>query len=266
MIRLLVAMLLLAAFGPLDAQERRERSDRSFSWKGTISEGRWLRLHNINGAIDVTAGEGNTTIVQAEKRWRRGDPRDVRVEVLKDGGDVVICALWDEDDRCDEDGYHSGRDNDDDDDSDVSMHFTVKLPKGVKVDANTVNGAIDVRGAGGQVLARTVNGRIDAASSAGPVEANTVNGAIHARMGAIEGAGDLTFTTVNGSVTVEVPGRLDAEVEMQTLNGELRTDFPLTVSGRFNPRRIRATVGKGGRQLRLKTVNGSVELRKRDQG
>jgi hypothetical protein len=34
------------------------------------------------------------------------------------------------------------------------------------------------------------------------------------------------------------------------------------VSGRINPRRIRATIGSGGRRISLETVNGSVELRK----
>ena len=166
--RLLVAALTLAALADaLDAQERGERVDRSFSWQGTIAEGRWLRVRNINGAIDVMPASGNTATVRAEKRWRRGDPGDVRFEVLKEGGDVIICALWDEDNSCDERGYHSSDDGDDDDnDGDVSVHFTVALPKGVKLDVSSVNGAVDVRQAGAEVVARTVNGRIEAASTA----------------------------------------------------------------------------------------------------
>jgi DUF4097 and DUF4098 domain-containing protein YvlB len=46
------------------------------------------------------------------------------------------------------------------------------------------------------------------------------------------------------------------------VNGSLTSDFPIMVQGRMNPRRIRATIGKGGRRIRLETVNGSVELRK----
>jgi hypothetical protein len=49
---------------------------------------------------------------------------------------------------------------------------------------------------------------------------------------------------------------------MRTVNGRVSSDFPLTLSGRINPRHIRATVGKGGRRLRFSTVNGSVDLRK----
>ncbi|MHB1225508.1 MAG: hypothetical protein ACYC2G_15880, partial [Gemmatimonadaceae bacterium] len=72
---------------------------------------------------------------------------------------------------------------------------------------------------------------------------------------------DLSYSTVNGSITVAVPRPLSAELQMQTVNGGIESDFPLTVSGRINPRRISATVGDGGRRLSLKTVNGSIRLR-----
>lgn len=46
------------------------------------------------------------------------------------------------------------------------------------------------------------------------------------------------------------------------MNGSLHTDFPLTVSGRFDARHLHATLGAGGREIRLRTVNGSIDLRK----
>ena len=66
-----------------------------------------------------------------------------------------------------------------------------------------------------------------------------------------------------GSVTVELPEQLDAEVEMTTVNGSLSADYPLTHQGRISPRRIRATIGQGGRRMEFKTVNGDVRLVKR---
>jgi len=46
------------------------------------------------------------------------------------------------------------------------------------------------------------------------------------------------------------------------VNGDLVTDFPLLVTGKFGPRHLHGTIGKGGRQLSLSTVNGSIRLRK----
>jgi DUF4097 and DUF4098 domain-containing protein YvlB len=75
--------------------------------------------------------------------------------------------------------------------------------------------------------------------------------------------GDHTeFATVNGSITVSFPASVNADVDMSTVNGKLSSDFPLTVEGTFSPRRLRATLGKGGPALRLSTVNGSIRLRK----
>jgi DUF4097 and DUF4098 domain-containing protein YvlB len=71
----------------------------------------------------------------------------------------------------------------------------------------------------------------------------------------------MRFTTVNGGITVEIPGDLDAEVEAATVNGGIETDFPITVRGRFTSKRMNGTIGRGGRTLELETVNGSIRLR-----
>ena len=253
------------AFGSIaGAQER--SSDRDFSWDGRITNGRWLYVRNLNGSIRVERATGERAEVTAVKRARRGNPEDVRIETKRlggDDGDVIICAFWNENASCDEDGYRSrgdhnnwrGRDND------TSVEFTVKLPAGVRLGVSTVNGGVSVSGATSEVNASTVNGRVSAMSSGGPVNASTVNGDIDVRMREL-GTGDLEYSTVNGSIEIEVPANLDADLDMRTVNGSLSADFPITLQGRVNPRRIRATLGKGGRRLRLETVNGSVELRK----
>jgi hypothetical protein len=277
--RLLIAALAAliatpaAGFAQRDRDRDRDRPAQqtdadAFRWEGRIPEGRWISIHNLNGAISVEAASGDQVEVRAEKRWRRGDPQVVRVETVRDGDDVVICALWTERSTCDRDGMHTrrrDRDDDrdwDDDRNDVSVHFVVRLPRGVKIRAHSVNGAIDVSGARAEVVARTVNGRIDASTSAGPVDAQTVNGGINVRMESLSSSGDMEFETVNGSVRIEAPANLAADVTMSTVNGSLTSDFPLTVQGRISKQRINATINGGGRRLTLRTVNGSVELRR----
>jgi hypothetical protein len=50
---------------------------------------------------------------------------------------------------------------------------------------------------------------------------------------------------------------------MSTVNGRFEINFPITIQGRLNPRRLRTRLGNGGRRIKLTTVNGNVELRKR---
>jgi len=258
----LAAALVAAAPLPAIAQQ----GDQSqFNWKGQVGAGGWLTVRNVNGQMRVERATGNQIEVVATKRWRRGDPNDVRIEVKKVGPsdrDVLICALWYETSSCDERGYHNeshGRSRN----NDVSVDFVVRLPQGTKVDVSTVNGSVRVDGATAEVEASTVNGGVDAISSGGPVTASTVNGDVNVRMGALGGNDDLRYSTVNGSITVEIPGSLDADLELSTVNGSLSSDYPLTIEGRVNPRHMRATVGKGGRRIKFNTVNGSVRLVKR---
>lgn len=257
----LAAAAALPAVGPptLLAQTRPD-----FTWEGQVAPEGWLRVKNMNGPIRVEESTTDKAEVTATKRVRHGaDPSDVRIEMKKVGPgarDVLICALWFEDSSCDERGYHSN--SHDRDAGTISVEFVVRLPKGTRVNVQTVNGSLNVSGATAEVQAGTVNGSIDATSEGGPVNASTVNGSVKVRMGAL-GSEDLHFSTVNGSVTVELPAALDADLELSTVNGRLTSDYPMMVEGRIDPRHLRATIGKGGRQLRVSTVNGSVRLIKR---
>lgn len=256
----LVGTLLALGTAVAGAQE-----STTWDWRGELGAGRTVYLRNINGAVRIEAGTGNTVEVQAVKRWRRGDPDEVRIEARMAGsgnGDVIICALWGERAACDESGYNSNRDrrtssrNDD-----VSVQFTVRVPANARVDASTVNGELVIGGVNGSIEASTVNGDVEALSNAGRVRASTVNGSILVRTTVPE-SDDLEYSTVNGSVTLELPASTNADVHLSTVNGRISTDFPMTLDGNINPRRIRATIGNGGPRLRVSTVNGSVRLRK----
>lgn len=264
MTRLLSASFVVALVAStLVAQER----GQDFRWEGAVAPGNLVKLQNINGDVEVTAATNDRVEVTAIKRGRRGDAEEVRIEVKRYGTNdenVFICAIWGEA-TCDENGYRSNRRrrDRDHDDNDIEVEFTVRVPRGVNVNVGTVNGSVDVRGVTGEVHASSVNGGVEAISDGGPVTASTVNGSIRASMRTL-GSGDLEFSTVNGSITVELPERVDADLRMTTVNGTLSSrDFPLTVTGRFSPQNLRATIGRGGTRLSFSTVNGNVELRKR---
>lgn len=260
--RYVTSLLSLALAVPAAGLQGQRTEREAFTWAGPIPAGRWIRVRNLNGEMTVRAAPGDKVEVTATKRWRRSDPQTVRFEVRKYGaGDenVVICALWGNNSSCDDSGYDSHNVHD----NDVSVEFHVLVPKGVKVGVSTVNGTVSVDGATAEVEANTVNGDVEAATTGGPMNASTVNGSVRARMGRFESAQDLSFSTVNGTVVAEFTGDIDADIDLSTVNGRFQTDYPVTVSGRLDPRHLRARIGNGGRKLRMSTVNGDVELRRR---
>ncbi len=234
---------------------------QDFEWSGRIDSGDRIEIKNINGEINATYTSGSEVRVSATKEARKDDPKDVRIEVVEHAGGVTICAVYpDEGGRKNEckpgdDGHLSSKDND------VAVHFTIQVPAGVVLDANTVNGGVDAGGLQSDVYANTVNGGVKVSTS-GLARASTVNGSIQASMGRADWTGDLDFDTVNGSITVELPASVGARVRASTVNGGLETDFPLTIQGKFTNRKMEGTIGGGGRDLNLETVNGSIRLKK----
>ena len=260
-----VMLLMMLAAAPLAAQQPSD-SSTSFHWNGPIAAGRWVRVRNLSGAVRVQSG--SQLRIDAEKRGH-GNPADVRIVLRRtgaDNGDVLVCALWgsDNESSCDEHGYHSHshhRDYDSDDDR-VSVAFTITLPAGVNVVAQTVNGAVGVEGATAEVEASTVNGSVSATTAGGPVHASTVNGDVQVRMATTGNAGKLDYSTVNGSITVYLPSKLDAEIDVSTVNGSVHSDYPITIEGRIDPRHLHGTIGAGGLRIEASTVNGAIELRR----
>ena len=67
---------------------------------------------------------------------------------------------------------------------------------------------------------------------------------------------------MNGSITLDLPADLSADVDAETVNGRISVDFPLGGNVHQTKRELRGTIGSGGRLLDLETVNGSITLRK----
>ncbi|HYX82307.1 MAG TPA: hypothetical protein VE714_07940, partial [Gemmatimonadales bacterium] len=68
----------------------------------------------------------------------------------------------------------------------------------------------------------------------------------------------------NGSVTAGLPRQLNANIDAETVNGRVETDYPVKIVGKVSPRHLRGTIGTGGPTLKFVTVNGSISLQEAD--
>src|SRR5687767_5199772 len=149
-----VGMLAAAAMAtPVTspAQTGLGRDVEVWTWRGRVDSGRWFRLSYENGAVTITPSSDNQVHVRAEKNpGRNGDIRDARLADARSGSDIRICELNHENGRRDEDGLHSAHRGDHArrNRRNVSVKFTVQVPRGVRVGAGTVNGTMTVRGVG----------------------------------------------------------------------------------------------------------------------
>ncbi len=255
-----IAVRVAAAVAAVHIASGAAVQTRDWDWKGRVDRGDVIEIRGVNGSVRAERTSGGEVEVVARIRSRKSDPESVRMEVVEHAGGVTVCAVYPSKDR-DRPNECGGRRGQNVRDNDVVVDFTVRVPSGVRFDGRTVNGDVDVGRLDADVEARTVNGSVDISSS-GLAEASTVNGSITASMGRADWEGKLSFTTVNGSVTLEFPADLSCEVDVSTVNGSVSSDFPITVTGRFSPRELRGTIGNGGRELKIQTVNGSVFIRR----
>ena len=230
----------------------------TFHWSGRVPAGQRLEVRGVNGSIHAEPASGDQVEVTAFKNGREYDLSEIDVRVVQHDGGVTICAVYPSTDGLtDECAPGSAALNSPN--NDVSIDFTVRVPKAVRFVARTVNGLVEAKSLQSDTEAHTVNGNLRL-STAGAAQGETVNGSIIASMGKLTSASK--FSTVNGAITLEMPACTGARVHANTVNGGINNEFGLPVHGQFVSKRAEGAIGRGGPDLRIATVNGSISLRR----
>lgn len=254
----------LAANGHLAVEQPAAmQSADQFRWAGRLGQGKSIEIKNINGDISAEPAGGDELEVTATKSAKRSDSSQVEIKVVEHAGGVTICAVYPSDDPSEpnvcEPGSGKGRMNVRN--NDVKVAFKVRVPAGVNLIGRTVNGEVSARELASNLRVHTVNGSINISTS-GYAQAATVNGDITASLKDANWPGSIDFKTVNGTISVDLPAGVSSKVEATTLSGDIASDFPLTMLESTSRKHLSGTIGGGGRELNLKTVNGSIRLKR----
>jgi len=232
----------------------------TWTYHAKLGAKQWVWIRNTRGSVTVEPSKGDSLQVSAVKTYRSSDTATVRLVAVPYDGGIAVCAIWGSESGCGpgqgDIQFRGGRHND------VAVDFTVRLPRNAGLGATTMVGDVHVMGAHGPLVIHTVSGDVDVATAKGPVKVESMNGDVRVRVEAFGDTGGVSAATINGSGTAELPAQLDARVEATTVNGSINTDYPLTVNGQFTGRNVKGTLGRGGREVHLKTVNGSIKLKK----
>ncbi len=246
------------------------------------SGARSLEVRAITGAITVEAYDGtdvevliNKTITAGTADDRAAAERDVKLDTTDNSDSVGLVVKYANQPVCGEKHVHW--DGWGGPDYEVRYDFTIRVPKGTRLELCTINqGDVVVAGTRGDYSIHTINGRITMTDVAGSGEATTINGRVTASFLKTPREAS-TFKTINGDVVLEMPESFAADLRMKTFNGGLYTDFEtqrlqtLNVSrekrdGMFVYRSNGYTsvrAGNGGPELTLETLNGDVRVLRR---
>jgi DUF4097 and DUF4098 domain-containing protein YvlB len=229
---------------------------REFHWSGKLAPDQVVEIKNVNGTIEAEAASGDEIQVSAEKIGPHAE--EVKIEVVPSSQGVTICAIYPSASGACEPGthWHSGNVHGDR----VQVRFHASIPRNLRFTEISVNGNVSAEDMGRVVYAESVNGSVHV-STAAWAHMETVNGAVKGRMGNAGWSGTLKIASVNGSIDLEMPDDLNANVDFKSVNGGITSDFPVTISG-FVGHSAHGQIGSGGRELQIRTVNGSVALKK----
>jgi hypothetical protein len=247
---------------------------QTLHWRGKTKS---LEVRAVNGPVRAVLGAGDEADVAANIfKNKHGAP--MRLHVVEKGGLTLVCvagapdeSAGDEDHEHDTGDRHRRREHHqtESDDSDecsqhgkvrgTSVELLVQVPRGTKFTGWTVNGPVEAQGLDGEVEAHTQNGAVRIETT-GVARASTVNGPIRAKIGAKSWTGTVALESVNGRLDVELPADIGAELRADTVHGSVRVG-PKMDGARVEDNHVEGRLGKGGGELRLRTVNGPIDVR-----
>jgi Toastrack DUF4097 len=271
------ALVLLSA-----AQVRADEVTKTYSVSGHAR----VRVETDDGGVRVSTGDIKQVEIRVVYSGYKLD-RDLRVSTEQNGDSVEITAktgggtFWNWGVR------HA------------SLRVEVHMPKDAdlsvrsgdgSVEADSINGNVDVTTGDGSITVQGARGNIHFRSGDGHIEARGLDGTVDAQSGdghiSLEGrfdglsirtgdgsvtaraatgskvASNWTIHTGDGSVDLEVPGDLAANLDASTHDGHISLGLQVTVEGTFSSSRIQGKLNGGGQTLSIHTGDGSIHLSK----
>ena len=132
------------------------------------------------------------------------------------------------------------------------------------VDANTLSGALEAQGMNGTLNFTTVSGDLTLADGwLERLDANGVSGDVTADID-LDPLGGMHVKTVSGEVTLRLPAEADAQVNLHSLSGDVRSEFAeLRRSSAPASHSVSGSLGAGSGQVSVTTMSGRVMLLRR---
>ena len=238
----------------------------------TLSVGSNPQIHVDvgNGDIELIVGEAGTIHTTAKLH----NPDKIEYDVTQDGDTITVSAKTESNSRAD---------------------VTVGVPENCAFILSTGNGRVEVvnlhasgelRSGNGKVILEGVQGDIEVSLGNGDISLENVEGSfdVHDGNGDIvlsgaSGSFDLyngngkivfqgelipgsenTFSIGNGPVTVELLGSPSVALDLETDDGEVKSDLPVTVQEKTKHRLV-GTIGEGEASLNVRAGSGDITIK-----
>ena len=141
-------------------------------------------------------------------------------------------------------------------------HITVQGAKG-SIRLRSGDGHIEARGLDGRADITTGDGHVNIEGRFDSLNIKTGDGSVAARADTGSTvASPWTIHTGDGSVDLDLPGEIHANVDASTNDGRISLGIPVMVEGTFSSTKIFGKMNGGGQPITVRTGDGSIRLNK----
>ena len=241
---------------------------RGEEWTKTWTVGQQpeLRIEAGDASIEIEGRDGNSIQARLITEGISIGPSGVEV-IEHQSGNSVEVRLREHESHFNL-GHHSRS---------IKLHLTV--PHQLTANVRTGDGSIRLRSVEGSLGMNTGDGSIEGASLGGDLNAHTGDGSMQIE-GKFNGlrltTGDgsiqaraLLGSKVNsewelrsgdGSIALDVPKELSADIRLRTGDGHIQTKLPISVLGIQSEHEISGKLNGGGPMISVHTGDGSITL------
>ena len=146
----------------------------------------------------------------------------------------------------------------------------IYLPKSQNVSiTNSWGGTTTISGFSGEVEANNnLNGHLVLENLSGPVTAYSLNQGIQVTFNELKPDTPIVLSTTNGEIDVTIPATAKAYLQLSTWNGDIYSNFDISRPDKdglksISSKNIKGAINGGGTDLKLKSTNGNIYLRKK---
>jgi DUF4097 and DUF4098 domain-containing protein YvlB len=228
-----------------------------------------LRIETSDANIHVTTWDQSTIAAKVvSSRYKIGEG-GIRIEEHQEGNSVAIEVRYPHHNLSIQWGDHN------------RVEIIVQMPREGRVNLRTGDGRIELTGLKGEMDLHSgdgsetldgVDGSLRASAGDGHIQASGRFDSLDLKAGDghldVRAAAGSAITsewhleTGDGSVSLELPGDLPADVDLHTGDGHIDLDLPITTQGKLQSKSIRGKLNGGGNLLMIHTGDGSIRLRK----
>ena len=224
-----------------------------FRWEGPLGDKTVIEVENLLGDVRARISESDQVYFSAIIQQHDEDPDQADFKITEQDGRLSVAVAFiakEGIDLVERPPEMAKR----------RIDLSILIPAGARLEARTHEGLIEAKGLESEVVASSISGDVFV-SIAGSLEARTERGKIQAIFKDPEWDSPPRLETVTGDITVWLPNGAGGKVRAET-TGLITTDYSIEIESRpaSHHKTAVAKVGKGKRQLSIKSIKGGVRI------